>query len=241
MSIRKTALEALKTKFDGIDESVLSRVASTISKTAKTEEDALAKVEDMTLQGVINSYTDSRVSDASEKITKTFEEKYGVKNPDDGKKEGEEKAPDDAKGKEGTGADNDMPSWFKAFADAQQKTNETFLAKFQSMEAGKTAEERKATIEKLLDGAPEKMKKSILREFGRSQFKDDKDFDSWVEEITPDIEDATEAFKAQGGVSTPPKSGSAGAQGVVNPMVQARIAARQAETVTPAIQGLPVK
>lgn len=59
MSLKKDALEALKTKFEGIDEKVLSRIAKNIAKTAKDEDEVMALVEELTLQGVIDAYTDS--------------------------------------------------------------------------------------------------------------------------------------------------------------------------------------
>ena len=80
MSLKKDALEALKTKFEGIDEKVLSRIAKNIAKTAKDEDEVMALVEELTLQGVIDAYTDSRVTEGSEKAVKTYEEKHGLKD-----------------------------------------------------------------------------------------------------------------------------------------------------------------
>lgn len=248
MSIRKVALDALKTKFEGVDEKVLSRIATKIAKTAKSEEDAKTEVEELTLQGVIDAYTDSRVTEGSEKAVKTYEEKHGLK---DGKKVGADDDDDDdtdeddddtdtdedgkgskktgKKGKAGKG-DDDMPSWAKKL-----------MEEVTSLKEGKKADTRKEKVEKLLENVPEKVKKSYLREFSRAQFKDDEDFESWIEEITPDIEDAQEDAGASGGSSGKPKGGGGGGN-TVDPLVQARIDARaKAETATPAIKGLPGK
>lgn len=74
MSIKRFILDSLKTKFAGIDEKVLSRIAATAVKTVKNEEEAKTYVEELTLQQVIDSYSDSRVTDAKEKAIKSYEE-----------------------------------------------------------------------------------------------------------------------------------------------------------------------
>lgn len=237
MSIRKTALEALKTKFEGIDEKVLSRIAYKIAKTANDEEEAKEQVEDYTLQGVIDAYTDSRVTDG----VKTYEEKHGLKDGKKVKKEtdtddddGTDDDDDDKGSSKKTGKkskasedDDDMPSWAKAL-----------MAKVDSLENGKRVDTRKTKLDKLLENLPEKAKKSYLREFSRASFKDDEDFENWIEEITPDIEDAADDQHADTSTSGKPKGGGGGNTDVVNPLVQARVDARKAETSNPAIKGL---
>jgi hypothetical protein len=68
----------LKTKFAGIDEKVLDRIAAKAAKTVNSEEEAKTFVEDTTLQQVIDSYTDSRVTEAQDSAIKSYEKKYGI-------------------------------------------------------------------------------------------------------------------------------------------------------------------
>ena len=79
MNLRKFILDALRKKFEGVDEKVLNRIARTAAKTVKTEEEATQFVEDYTIQQVIDSYTDSRVNEASENAVKNYEKKFGLK------------------------------------------------------------------------------------------------------------------------------------------------------------------
>lgn len=246
MSIKRFILDSLKTKFAGIDEKVLNRIAAIAVKTVKSEEEAKTYVEELTLQQVIDSYTDSRTTDAQEKAVKSYEEKFGLK---DGKKANSTEEPggeggegenggavDDGKNG-GEGKDGEkVPAWAKALIQSNNSLKEELSA----LKAGKVADTRKGTLEALLKDAPEKTRNTLMKNFNRMQFKDDADFEEWVEEITPDIEEATTSQAASDGVVGRPKSGaSTGKEGQPNSYVQARVNARKAETVAPAIIGLP--
>ena len=248
MSIKRFILDSLKTKFAGIDEKVLNRIAAIAVKTVKSEEEAKTYVEELTLQQVIDSYTDSRTTDAQEKAVKSYEEKFGLKEgkPANSTEEpggeggeggnGNVAGADDGKnGGEGKGGEK-IPDYVKAlFGKIDTLTNEVTTLK-----AGKVADTRKSTLDALLKDAPEKTRNTFMKNFNRMQFKDDADFEEWVEEITPDIEEATTSQAASDGVVGRPKSGaSTGKEGQANSFVQARVNARKAETVAPAIIGLP--
>lgn len=235
MSLKKVALEALKTKFEGIDEKVLSRIAIKLAKTATDEEDIKTKVEEMTLQGVIDAYTDSRVTDASDKAVKTYEEKHGLK---DGKKLRKKRVKVEDDDIDDDDDDDTIDDDAPAYAKALMKSISALSSEVSALKEGKRADTRKAAVDKLLEKAPEALKKQIQREFSRATFKDDEDFDAWVEEIKPDIKEASDKNEAEGNAGSKPKGGG-GEPNNVNPYVQARIDARKAETVSPAIQGLP--
>lgn len=243
MSIKRFILDSLKTKFAGIDEKVLNRIAAIAVKTVKSEEEAKTYVEELTLQQVIDSYTDSRTTDAQEKAIKSYEEKFGLK---DGKKANstEEPGGEGGEGGNGNAAGTDdgknggekIPDYVKALLGKL----DTLTNEVTTLKAGKVADTRKSTLDALLKDAPEKTKATYLKNFNRMQFKDDADFEEWVEEITPDIEEATTSQAASDGVVGRPKSGaSTGKEGQANSFVQARVNARKAETVAPAIIGLP--
>lgn len=246
MSIKRFILDSLKTKFAGIDEKVLNRIAAIAVKTVKSEEEAKTYVEELTLQQVIDSYTDSRTTDAQEKAVKSYEEKFGLKDGKpansteepggEGGEGGNGGADDDGKnGGEGKGGEK-VPDYVKSlFGKIDALTNEVTTLK-----AGKVADTRKSTLEALLKDAPEKTRNTLMKNFNRMQFKDDADFEEWIEEITPDVEEATTSQAASEGVVGRPKSGaSTGKEGQANSYVQARVNARKAETVAPAIIGLP--
>lgn len=257
MSIKRTALDKLKTKFEGIDEKVLSRIATKIAKTAKTEEEVDTEVDDLTLMDIINSYTDSRVTDAQEKAVTRYKQEKGIKDGDDTQegdgngKKGNGAGDDDGNGKEGNGAGDDTPAYIKTL----MKSVETLAGEVASLKAGKTESARKTMLAEALKSASDNKKKFYEKNFARMKFADDDDFKEWLDDVSDDIKDSTKGGDdTDGGTpqqqpqATPqpqqpgqgrPKGGSNGS-GSIPAMVQARIDARaKAATAAPAIKGLP--
>lgn len=253
MSIKRTALDKLKTKFEGIDEKVLSRIAAKIAKTAKTDEEVSTEVEDLTLMDVINSYTDSRVTDAQDKAVKRYKQEKGIKDGEgdgDGTQEGDgdgnkpEGQEGEGTGKKGNEADDDTPAYIKTL----MKSVETLAGEVASLKAGKTENARKTMLADTLKSANDKQRKFYERNFARMKFKDDEDFQDWLDEVSDDLKDSTEG--SEGGEGTEgnkpqpqpqgrPKGGGTGGGGIPA-LVQARIDARsKAVTAAPAIKGLP--
>lgn len=249
MSIKRTALDKLKTKFEGIDEKVLSRIAAKIAKTAKTDEDVAAEVDELTLMDIINSYADSRVNDAQDKAVKRYKQEKGIKEGDgDGIKEGDGDGTKGTDGNGGTGrkeGDDDTPAYIKAL----MKSVETLAKEVTSLKAGKTADARKEALDKVLKDASERERKFYEKNYARMRFESDEDFNDWLDSVTDDIKDNADGTGGNGGDGTQttqqttqqgrPKAGGGGG-GTIPAQVQARIDARsKAVTAAPAIKGLP--
>ncbi|MBE6177395.1 MAG: hypothetical protein E7149_02675 [Rikenellaceae bacterium] len=229
--MKAQALDALKAKFEGVSEAILSRIADKIAKTAKTKEEITTAVEGVTFQQVLESYGDSRATEAQQTAVTNYEKKHGLK---DGKKveDGGGKpnpTPTGGQGGNGGGGNDDLAAQIAAAIAAEMKPLKDELA---AIKGEKTANSRKAALNKVLEGAPEK-------DFARMTFNDDEDFNAWIGEITPDVEAITSDFNAKGGVVGRPKGGAAGNGDKENPHLKARIAEREAETAAPAIIGLP--
>lgn len=238
--MKKEALDALKAKFSGVSEAILSRIADKIAKTAKTQEEVTTAVEGVTFQQVLESYGDSRATEAQQTAVTNYEKKHGLK---DGKKVegGGEQNPKTTEGagegeKGGSAGGGDLAAQIAAAIAAEMKPLKDELA---AMKGEKTANSRKAALGKVLEGAPEKIRQRYEKDFARMTFNDDEDFNAWIGEITPDVEAITSDFNAKGGVVGRPKGGTAGGSGdKENPHLKARIAEREAATTTPAIVGL---
>lgn len=237
--MKKEALDALKAKYPGVSEAILSRIADKIAKTAKTQEEVTAAVEGVTFQQVLESYGDSRATEAQQTAVTNYEKKHGLK---DGKKveTGGEQKPGETGGagegeKGGAAGGSDLAAQIAAAIAAEMKPLKDELA---AMKGEKTANSRKAALNKVLEGAPEKIRQRYEKDFARMTFNDDEDFNAWIGEITPDVEAITSDFNAKGGVVGRPKGGAAGNGDKENPHLKARIAEREAATTTPAIVGL---
>lgn len=240
--IKKELIEALKTKFDGVQDSILGRIADRLiaSGKVKTADDVATAVEGVTFQQILESYGDSRADEAQKTAVKNYETKHNIKDgkpvekPADTKQE-----PTGAKNEPTTGAGGEkIPAWAQSIIDS----NRSMAQELASLKQEKTTNSRQAQLAEILKNAHESVRTRYEKDFARMAFKDDDDFAGWLTEITPDIQQMTTDLtpaKPKGVGS--PKGGTA--QGAttekVNPLIQARIDERaKAVTSAPAIQGL---
>lgn len=76
----KELLDALKVKFPDISEHILNRIAKSKANTVTTAEQVKTFVDGLTLQQVIDSYADSRATEATDTAVHNYETKYGLRN-----------------------------------------------------------------------------------------------------------------------------------------------------------------
>lgn len=190
--MKQKILELLKTKFNGVQDAILSRIADKLAKTATTEEAATTAVEGVTFQQVLESYGDSRATEATDTAVKNYEKKHNLK---DGKKVEETKPETETKPNE------DVPAWaialqnsVKALADRQDANDKATLA---------TA--RKAQLSKVLEKLPENLRK-VYERIGFDSLSDE-DFKTQLEEITTEVDDIASSMKQRGVVFKPAGSG----------------------------------
>lgn len=230
--MKNKILEALKPKFEGVSETILGRIADKLAKTAKADDDVNTLVKGVTFQQILESYGDSRATEAQQSAVANYEKKHGLKDgksvkTDDDK--GEKSKKDDDKPKD----NNDVPAWAKALIDS----NNSLKSELETIKGEKTTNKRKSELDKVLNKAPEKIRQRYTKDFERMSFKDDEDFNAWIGDITPDVEAITNEYNTKGGVVRRPKTGG-GSNEPENMHLKARIAEREAETSAPAIIGL---
>ena len=199
--MKKKILEALTTKFEGVDAKILDRVAVKLAKTVTKEEEVEPAVEGVTFQDILTSYGDARATEASKTAVSTYEKKHGLR---DGKKvdtDGEEDAPDnddaddsepddkgdkpkDPKAKKTQKKDDDaMPAWAKSLLDA----NKALKERLDAMDKGKVAASRREKVNKAIDKLTDKQKKP----YGRIQLDgmSDDEFEAFLEEVTEEADE----------------------------------------------------
>jgi hypothetical protein len=161
-------LELLKTKFVGVQDSVLSRIADKLAKTALTDEQVTTAVEGVTIQTVIDSYADSRANEATLTAVGNYEKKHGIK---DGK-------PTTAEPQPGGG---EPQSEIAKILEAALKPLQDKIAAFES---GKTTETRRSVLEaKLTEAkAPEAFKSQTLKFIDKMNLTDE-EFATYTEEV----------------------------------------------------------
>lgn len=176
--MKQTIIDLLKTKFEGVDESILSRIAETkAAKSVKTEDDANAYVEGITLNQLLSSYGDIRSTEAQRSAVSNYEKKHGIK---DGKKVSVE---DDHKTLDNEDNNDDMPAWAKAMLESNKKLAEQVAV----MTAEKHTAARKQRLDAIINRLPERDR----RGYARTSFADlsDEDFDTLLDDINNEVEE----------------------------------------------------
>ncbi|MDR0864966.1 MAG: hypothetical protein LBO74_08550 [Candidatus Symbiothrix sp.] len=229
--MKQSIINALKTKFVGVSENILNRIAEKGAKTVTTEEQVATYVEGVTFQQIIDSEADSRATQATQSAVANYEKKHSLKEGKPIETPAPPTTPTPPKEDDKT-----TPEWAKAIIESNKALSE----KLARIEGEKTTNTRKQSLTKVLENAPEKIRQRYEKDFERYSFKDDEDFNAWVAEITPDIEAITTEYNAKGGVVTRPKAGSGGGGkgDEINPILKSRIAEQEAAKSAPAIQGL---
>lgn len=266
----KQILDALTTKYKGVDARILTRMARKLAKSVKSEDEVQDAVDGVTMMDFIQQESDRSASAATENAVKNYEQKYHIKDgkpfkaaeptpPADGDGEGDE---DDDEGDEGTtktptasknGRARKHVSKLEAQIAALTETVSTLTGTITKMQQDRTAKTRRQQYEELFEGVDEKVKNRYLRNFDRLSFKDDNDFNEWLEEMTPQVTEELKALPNGGAApaagnqpqhrgATPPLGGSRSANKGLSPEFQ-RYMARQkqhmAGTVYSTIAGVP--
>ena len=198
--MRKEILDALKAKFPGVSDSVLGRIADKLAKTATTAEQVKTAVEGVTIQQVIESYGDSRATEASntarENAVKDYESRYGLKdgvkvtnNTNNG---GEQ--PTGGSATNPTGGD-ETPAWAK-----------TLLERIGRLETSKTTETLKQQLNAIIGKLPETTRKAYER-LPLDKYSDE-EFTTMLGEVTTEVEGIVDETQARGGVFGKPSATS---------------------------------
>lgn len=213
--MKRKLVEALTTKFEGVSASVIDRFATKLSKTVTTAEDVETAVDGVTIQQIIESYADSRVTEAvntaREKVAKDYEARYGVK---DGKQtKGGESYEDKATETKG-GKDDDVPAWAQALIGAVAE-----------LKASKTTNDRKQQLNGVIGKVSEPLRKAYER-LPIDKFSDE-EFSNVLNEISEEVKNYTDDEQARGGVFGRPSASQGNLTKELTKEQQAAIAHRE--------------
>lgn len=224
----KQILDALTTKYKGVDARILTRMARKLAKSVKSEDEVQDAVDGVTMMDFIQQESDRSAQAATKNAVNDYEQKYHIKDgkpfkaaeptpPADGDGDGDN---DDDEGDGGTptptpsknGRARKHVSKLEAQIAALTETVSTLTGTIKGMQQERTAKTRRQQYEELFEGVDEKVKNRYLRNFDRLSFKDDNDFNEWLEEMTQQV---TEELKAlpNGGAAETPAAGGNGAGG----------------------------
>lgn len=211
--MKKQILEALKAKFQGVSEAILNRIADKLAKTVTTAEQVATAVEGVTIQQVIESYGDSRATEAQQTAVHNYETKYGLK---DGQKidatggaaGGQAGSGTTVQQQQAGGAQEQVPAWAQALIDSNKKLND----RLDKMDGERTTATRKQQLSTIIEKLPENLRKA----YERTPVNDltDEQFNALVGEITTEVNGIVSEVQAKGAVfGKPTITGGTGNQG----------------------------
>lgn len=236
-AIKQAILKELQGKFPGVSDTILNRIAEKLSKTVTDDAGVKPAADGVTTQQLLESYGDSRATEAQQTAVTNYEKKYGLKNgvkqeiePSNPKLQ-ESKVNQETEPKGNISPE--MQTWMKQMSD-----NITALSgAISGLQQERTAKSRKSMLNEILKDSPEEIKARYNKDFERLTFKDDNDFNDWIGGLKPDIEKINSGWKQSEGHVTPPM-GSSSKTGEVNPMVKAHIERNSETEASPVIMGL---
>ena len=201
-------LNALKAKFQGVSDNILSRIATKLAKTATTQEQVTTAVEGVTLQQVIDSYADHRATEATQTAIQNYESKYGLKDGEKVQSVTQGGAPiqtgQPTVQTTATGGSNDTPEWAKQLIEQ----NKTLTERIAKMEGQNTTASRKQKLNEVISKLPEKLRKPYERITLDSMT--DEDFNTLVTEVTTEVEGIANDINSKGAVFGRPTSSQGG-------------------------------
>lgn len=223
-------LAGLKTKFPGVDSKILERIAKKKAETTTTDDEVKTVVDGVTFQSIIDSEGDRRANEAQSSAVSNYEKKYKLK---DGKPSEPPQPPTPPAG----GEDSEVLKMLKQI----QQDNQQLRTEINGMKTKELGNQRKDKFSALFEGASDKLKERYMRNYDRLTFKDDEDFNGWLDQQKPFIESDIKEEKAQGAKTTPPVGGKRKPGEEADPAVTAYLnaeASREAQTASPVIIGL---
>lgn len=203
--MKKELLDALKAKFPGVSDNILGRIATKLAKTVTTAEQVKTAVEGVTIQQVIESYGDSRATEASEtareNAVKDYETRYGLK---DGVKTTTTSTGGEQSGNGNGGATNpstggneEIPAWVQKLFD-----------RLDAQDKARATETRTQQLNAIISKLPEDLRKAYER-LPVDKYSED-EFSKLLGEVTTEVEGIADDTAAQGGVFGKPSANNGG-------------------------------
>lgn len=201
--MQESIFNELKTKFEGVEDTILNRVAAKLAETAKTEEEAKTAAAAVTLQRIIESYGDSRATEAAHTAVANYEKKFKIKNGEKVKTgdEAPEKGSTVTTPKE-TADVQEVPAWAKQI-----------LERFEQLETGIKVQKAESRVQQLNDTIA-KLPEALQKPYKRLDVKglSDEDYQALIAEVQTDVTSLQAQLSAKGAVFGIPstKSGKTG-------------------------------
>lgn len=195
----KEILEQLKTKFSGVSEKILDRIAKKLAETVTKSEDVKTAVDGVTFQEVLESYGDSRATDATKTAVLNYEKKHGLK--DGVKVDTQQQQQVEIK------PDENTPAWAVALANSVKALTD----EVSHIKTERVASTRKQQMTEVLAKLPENLRKGYERI--DLEKMDNEAFSGLLAEVTGEVGEIVKDTSAKGAAFGVPAVTYQGVQG----------------------------
>lgn len=201
----KEILDALKTKYAGVSDQVLSRIAQKLAKTTATKEEVEPAVEGVTIQQIIDGEADRRATEAQKTAVANYEAKHGLK---DGKPTQEPKPDKKGEAPAPTSGDDAVSKTLEAVLEQ----NKQMMERLAKMETDRLSGERKGKLTAIVAKLPDALRKPYERI--AVDALSEEEFATLLGEVSAEIDGLSSTLTQQGVVFSTPAGG-----GGTNPKV----------------------
>lgn len=222
--MKQKILEALKAKFPGVNANVLNRIADKLAKTVTTDEQVTTAIAGVTKEfiEIIESYGDSRATEAQQTAVQTYETKYGLKDgqkiDNGGGSQGGQQGGTQTVQTQSAGVEQ-APAWAQALIES----NKTITERLNKMDGDRTTATRKQQLSTIIEKLPENLRKAYERI--PVDGLTDEQFNTLVGEITTEVDGIVNDTRAKGAVFGRPAAQNGGSSSQGNELTKEQIEA----------------
>lgn len=222
--MKQKILEALKAKFPGVNANVLNRIADKLAKTVTTDEQITTAIAGVTKEfiEIIESYGDSRATEAQQTAVQTYETKYGLKDgqkiDNGGGSQGGQQGETQTVQPQSAGGEQ-VPAWAQALIES----NKTITERLNKMDGDRTTATRKQQLSTIIEKLPENLRKAYERT--PVDGLTDEQFNTLVGEITTEVDGIVNDTRAKGAVFGRPAAQNGGSSSQGNELTKEQLEA----------------
>ena len=222
--MKQKILEALKAKFPGVNANVLNRIADKLAKTVTTDEQITTAIAGVTKEfiEIIESYGDSRATEAQQTAVQTYETKYGLKDgqkiDNGGGSQGGQQGGTQTVQTQPAGVEQ-VPDWAQALIES----NKTITERLNKMDGDRTTATRKQQLSTIIEKLPENLRKAYERT--PVDGLTDEQFNTLVGEITTEVGGIVNDTRAKGAVFGRPAAQNGGSSSQGNELTKEQLEA----------------
>jgi len=197
---RTQIIEALRNRFAGVSDAILGRIADKLAKTVTSQEQVATAVEGVTFQQVLESYGDSRATEAQQTAVRNYESKYGLKDgakvETGGGSPQEQQQPTQPQ----TGGQEQTPAWAKALIDSNKELRDELNA----IKGERQTADRRQKLAEITGKLPESLRKAYDRTPVEGMTDDD--FNALLTEVGTEVDGIVRDSSARGAVFGKPSA-----------------------------------